>query len=214
MNRLDKLKSFRGITSAGLLSNSMFVLFIIVTLIYYSYFMRTGNIVPVVEVIAYSIEVLGFLLMAATVVGYFVKLRDRMPLKIAMALYFLTEFIIMICDFNLIDVSEFYSPASRILILSHCIFSAVVVMFYLQLDNTSKSLQISVSVAAVLCVLASFSIVFNVRVYASVLVNSIAYIVLYTLILHFEKREQIFVDCYDDVPRVYEESSFFEDENK
>jgi len=212
LNRFEKINSFRGITKIGLLSNIMFVCFIIVTMIYYSYYLRTGNIVPVVEAAAYTIEVSGFLLMLVSVVGYTVKLRFRLPLKIAMALYFLVEFVIMICDFNVIDISEFYTPASKILIISHCIFSTVVVMFYMQLETDKKCIQYAVAIAAVIMMLASFSIVYNVRVYASVLVNSFAYIILYSLILFFDKREMIYVDCHGDVAKVYEDSGFFDDE--
>ena len=213
MSRLEKIKTFRGLTKIGLLANSMFVLFIIVTLIYYSYYLRTGNIVPVVEAFAYAIEVSGFLLMLVNVVGYGVKLVGRKPLKIAMAVYFVMEFVIMICDFNLIDVSEFYTPASKALIISHCVFSAAVVMFYLLLEPENKCIQTAASVAAVISMLASFSIVFNVRVYASVLVNSIAYIVFDLLILSFDRRDLISIDCYGEEAKVYEDSDFF-DNNK
>lgn len=214
MSRFEKINNFRGYTKIGLLSNLMFVLFIIVTLIYYSYYLRTGNIVPVVEGFAYAIEVSGFLLMVCSVVGYAVRLRYRLLLKIVMSLYFLVEFAIMICDFNLIDVSEFYTPASKVLILSHCVFSAFTVMCYLQLETHSTCIQTAVTIAAVICMLASFSIVFNVRVYASVLVNSVAYIVLYSLILFYDKRELIYVDCHGDEAKVYEDTGFFDEDNK
>ena len=212
MNRFNRINNFRGYTKIGLLSNLMFVLFIIVTMIYYSYYLRTGNISAIVEFIAYSIEVSGFLLMAVSVVGYAVKLSDRLLLKIFMSLYFVVEFIIMIFDFNVIDVSEFYTPASKALILSHCVFSVFVIMCYLQLETNSKQIQYAVSIAAVISMLASFSIVFNVRVYASVLVNSLAYIVLYSLVLFFDKRDEIYVDCHGDVAKVYEDKGFFDDE--
>jgi len=214
LNRLEKLNTFRGVMKTGLLSNALFILFIIVTLIYYSYFVRTGNILPVVEVIAYAIEISGFILMAANAVGLWVKLRFRSLLKIAASVFFLAEFIIMVCDFNLIDVAEFYTPSSKVLIISHCIFSAFVIMCYLQLDTSNKYVQISCSVSAVISMLATFAIVFNVRLYASVLVNSIAYVVLYSMILFFENREYIYVDCYGDAAKVYDNQSFFDDENK
>ena len=213
MKKIEKLNSFRGFTFIGLLANSLFILFIIVTMIYYANYIRTGTIIPIVEGIAYSIEVMGFVLMLVSIVGYSVKLRFRLPLKIAMSIYFLTEFIFMICDFNLIDVSEFYSPASKAVIIGHCIFSAAISMFYMQLDSDKKCLQIAVSVTAVIMMLASFAIVYNVRVYASILVNSFAYIVLYSSILFFDKREMIYANCHGDIAKVYEESDFFNDNN-
>ena len=86
-------------------------------------------------------------------------------------------------------------------------------MFYMQLDSDKKCLQIAVSVTAVIMMLASFAIVYNVRVYASILVNSFAYIVLYSSILFFDKREMIYANCHDDIAKVYEESDFFNDNN-
>ena len=211
MEKFNKINSFRGYTKIGLIANIMFVIFIIVTMIYYAYYRRTGNIVVPVEVIAYSIEVGGFLMMLVSVVGYGVKLRFRHFLKVCMAIYFVVEFVIMICDFNLIDVEDFYTPASKILIIGHCVFSAIVVMSYLQLEPNKTCIQIAVTISAVLMMLGTFAIVLGVRVYASVLVNSFAYIILYSLILVFHSREMIDVDCHGDVAKVYEDDGFFED---
>lgn len=214
MNFLKKINSFRGYTKVGLASNLSFIIFIIITMIYYSYYLHTGKILPVVEIIAYSIEIIGFMLMILAAIGYCVKLRFRLSLKIAMVLYFLVEFIIMICDFHLIDAEEFYSPASKGLIIFHCVFSAIVAMFYMQLDSQKNCMQVSAAVTAVIMMLASFSIVFEVRVYASVLVNSFAYVFMYGSVLFYDKREMIDVDCHGDVAKVYEYNGFFEDDDK
>jgi len=204
---MKKLNTFESYTKIALLSNILFVFFIIFTLLYYSYYLRTGNTNAVVEFIAYTIECSGFIILLTATVGYVVNLRFRMPLKIAMIIYFLTEFSIMILDFNVIDAEEFYTPASKVLIISHCIFSSVVALLYMYLDPEKKCLQISCGIASVIMMLASFSIVFRVRVYASVLVNSIAYIFLFASILFFTKKEMIYADFHDDQAKVYEDDS-------
>lgn len=204
---MKKLNTFESYTKIALLSNILFVFFIIFTLLYYSYYLRTGNTNAVVEFIAYTIECSGFIVLLTATVGYVVNLRFRMPLKIAMIIYFLTEFSIMILDFNVIDAEEFYTPASKVLIISHCIFSSVVALLYMYLDPEKKCLQISCGIASVIMMLASFSIVFRVRVYASVLVNSIAYIFLFASILFFTKKEMIYADFHDDQAKVYEDDS-------
>ncbi len=211
---MKKFNTFKNYTKIALLSNILFVVFIIFTMIYYWYYLKTGNIVGVVEAIAYFIEASGFILLMVSTVGFVVNLRFRLLLKIAMILYFLVEFIIMIFDFNVINASEFYSPASKVLIISHCVFSALVVLFYMMLDPDKKCLQIACAISAIIMMLASFSIVFNVRVYASVLVNSISYVILLSLIRFFDNREMIDVDFCDDVAKVYEDSNstLFENE--
>ncbi len=210
---MQKFNNFKGYTKIGLTANILFIVFIIVTMIYYAYYLRTGNIVRVIEAVAYTIEISGFLLMLVSVVGYAVKLRFRHFLKGCMAVYFIVEFIIMICDFNLIDAHEFYTPASKLLIIGHCVFSTIVIMSYMQLETTKTCLQIAVAISSVMTMCGSFAIVFGVRVYASVLVNCFAYVVLYTMILIFYNREMIDVDCHGDVARVYEDSDFFDDKN-
>lgn len=211
---MKKFNTFANYTKIALLSNILFVVFIIFTMTYYWYYLKTGNIIAVVEAIAYFIEASGFILLMVATVGFVVNLRFRLLLKIGMILYFLVEFIIMIFDFNVIDVNEFYSPASKVLIIAHCIFSALISLFYMMLDPNQKCLQIACAVSAIIMMLASFSIVYNVRVYVSVLINSVSYIILFSLIRFFDKREMIYADFYDDVAKVYEDknSTLFENE--
>ncbi len=211
---MSKLNTFKGYTIIALASNILFVLFIIVTMVYYAYYLKTGNIVRVVEFIAYTMEVGGFILMLASIMGYISKLRGRLLLKIGMSVYFVVEFIIMILDFNVIDAKDFYSPTSKILIISHCVFSAAVALLYMGLEKNRLCLQISVAVTAVIMMLGVFSIVYNVRVYASVLINCIAYIIMYSLILTFHGRQLLEVDCYGDSEKLYDDSGFFIDDHK
>ena len=211
MKLFSKINNFRGYTLLGLLANCCFVLFIIITMIYYNNFLHTGKVRPWVETIAYSTEVLGFILMAANVVGYMSKLRFRILLKIAMSVYFVAEFAIMIMDLNIIDAGTFYTPASKVVIILHCVFSAFVCMTYISLDTSSNLLQASVIISCIIMLLAVFAIVFNVRLYASVLINCVAYIVLDSMLLFFHKRESITVDCYGDAAKVYEDSTLFSD---
>ncbi len=211
MKFFNKINNFKGFTILGLIANACFVLFIIVTMLYYRNYLSTGKIRIWVETIAYSCEVIGFILMSANVIGYISKLRSAILMKIAMSVYFIVEFVIMIMDLNIIDAGEFYTPASKVLIITHCVFSAFVGMTYILLDSSSKQLQASVIISCFIMLTAVFSIVFNVRVYASVLINSIAYIVLFALILFFYKRERIYVDCYEEDGNDYTDSTFFSD---
>ncbi|MDO5560538.1 MAG: hypothetical protein Q4F95_13240 [Oscillospiraceae bacterium] len=211
---MNKINTFKGYTILGLLANISFVLFIIITMIYYSYYVKSNNIIKPVETAAYTIEVSGFILMLASVMGYIARLRDRLLLKIGICIYFVMEFAIMICDFNIIDAEDFYKPASKVLIIGHCIVSAVIVMLYMELETKKTCLQVCCAVSAVIMLLGSFSIVYKVRVYASVLVNAFSYILFYLLILMLYNRQKIEVDCHGDVARVYEDSSIFDDSNK
>lgn len=214
MKLFSKINNFRGYTLLGMLGNICFILFIIITMLYYHNYLSTGVVRPWVETIAYSTEVLGFILMAGNVVGYMSKLRFRLLLKISMAVYFVIEFVIMIMDLNIIDAGTFYSPSSKVIIIIHCVFSAFVCMTYMTLDTSSNLMQAAVIITCIIMLLAVFSIVFKVRLYISVLTNSVAYIVLYSMILFFDKRERITVDCYGDIAKVYEDSTLFSDSDK
>lgn len=214
MKIFNKINNFRGFTILGLLANISFVMFIIVTMLYYQNYLHTAKVRPPVEAVAYFFEVFGFILMAANVTGYLSKIRFRLLFKIAISVYFIVEFAIMILDLNIIDAGTFYTPASKVLIITHCVFSAFVCMTYVSLDTSSNYLQASVIISCIMMLLAVFAIVFNVRLYASVLVNTIAYIVLDSLILFFCKQEKISVDCHGDVAKIYEDSTLFSKDNK
>ncbi len=204
---MKNLHNFKTYTKLGLVSNCLFILFIVITMIYYSIYLKTGKINYVVEGIAYTLEIIGFILMLAAALGYVSRLRHRRLLKISACVYFVMEAILMLFDFNLVKAEDFYSPTSRALIIIHCVISAVICLSYMQLDENRKPLQIVVSISSMIMILGVITIIYNVRIYASVLINAVAYIFLYSAILFLLKREVIEVDCHGDAARVAEYDS-------
>lgn len=200
-----KMHTFRGYIKIGMISNLLFVLFIILTMAYYKLYLKTGIVSVIIEAIAYGLEFLGFMCMIASALGLIARLRQRILLKTAMVVYFIVEAAIMVFDLNVINVDTFYTPSSKILVVLHCVFSAAVCLTYMQLETKKTCIQVAVAIASTIMLLAIFVIVGNTRVYASVLINSIAYIVLFGLILFFDKQEMIWVDCYGDIAPVYED---------
>lgn len=195
----------------GLLANISFVVFIIICMIYYAYNRRTGEICYVVDAVAYIVEAIGFILMFVSIFGQINILRERKLYKISMAVYWIIELSIMIFDFNLLDTDEFYNPTSKVLIIGHCVFSVLVCLTSLTLDLRKTCLEVCTGVAAVIIMLGMVSIIYDVRLYASVLINAIAYIFLNAAILEMLRRESIEIDCHGDKARVAEFSSSFFD---
>lgn len=208
----QKFNNIRGYLKIGIFSNAMFIVFIIVCMIYYNIYLVTGIQSNVVEVIAYCLEAIGFVFMAIYIVGFWGKLKDRMFLKIALTVYFITELCIILMDFNFLDIKDAYNPSSKVLIITHAIFSGVVCFSHITLDKEQSSMQIATAVGTVITLLGTFCIVYGTRVYISILINAVAYVIYYSWILYLLKTERIYIDCYGDVVEDshYSSKDFFE----
>ncbi len=209
---LQKINNLKGYLKIAILSNSMFILFIIVCMIYYRIFLVTNQISAITEGIAYFLECLGFVLMSTYIVGFIGKLRDRKLLKTALVLYFITELSIVLIDFNFVSIQDAYNPSSKVLIISHSIFSALVCLSHLTFDPQSGSMQVATGVCTVITLLGTFCIVYGTRVYVSVLINSVAYVIYYSWVLYLVSQERVNIDCHGDIVKDvhYSSKDFFE----
>ena len=208
----QKFNNIQGYLKIGILANSMFIVFIIVCMIYYNVYLHTEIQSTPVEVIAYCFEAIGFILMAIYIVGFIGKLRDRKFLKGALILYFITELCIVLMDFNFLDIKDAYNPSSKILIISHAIFSGIVCFAHLTFDKEQVSMQIATAVATVITLCGIFCIIYGTRVYISILINAIAYVIYYSWVLYLVKSERVYIDCHGDIVEDvhYSSKDFFE----
>lgn len=212
IQKLNKINSIKGYLKVGILSNGLFILFIIVCMTYYGIYLKTGFQNTIVEGIAYGLEALGFIFMSVYIVGFIGKLHDRKFLKVSLVLYFVTELCIILMDFNFLDIEDAYNPSSKVLIIGHSVFSAVVCFSHITFDRNQTSIQIATAVATVITLCGVFCVAYGTRVYVSVLINAVAYVVYYTWVLFLVNTERVYIDCYGDVIEEvhYSSKDFFE----
>lgn len=208
---MKKLINFKNCVIMGIFSNVMFILFILVCLLYYDLYDDTAETSMPFEITAFTIEGLGFLMMAVSIICIILIVRQRLIMKILTAIYLALEVMIMLVDFELINIGSWYDGYNKAYIICHAVFSALVCFSYILLDPKKTAYQVLVSVSSVIMMLGMFSIIWNMRIYISVLINTFAYLILYIgmlVQLHYEILE---VDCYGDKARVQEfRSSFFD----
>ncbi|HHX57583.1 MAG TPA: hypothetical protein GX710_06150 [Clostridiales bacterium] len=208
---MKKIFNFKNCIIMGIYSNIMFILFIIICLFYYDLYGDSGIASTPFEITAFTIEALGFILMAISILGIILLVRQRMAMKVLMATYLVIEVVIMLMDFKFLSLGDWYDGYSSVLIISHAVFSAIVCLSYLSLNHKKLPFQIVVGVAACIMLAGMFCIVYNIRIYASVLTNSFAYLFLYVAMLIQLNLEVLEVDCYGDKANVVEyKSSFFD----
>ncbi|MCD7801040.1 MAG: hypothetical protein LUG94_07540 [Ruminococcus sp.] len=208
----QKINNIKGYLKIGIIANGFFILFIIVCMVYYSIYLKTEIQSNLVEGIAYGLEAIGFILMAVYIVGFVGKLKDRNLLKGALIVYFITELCIILMDFNFLDIEDAYNPSSKILIISHSIFSGLVLFSHITFDSKQISLQIATAVGTVISLCGVFCVAYGTRVYISILINAIAYVIYYSWVLYLIKTERVYIDCYGDVIEDihYSSKDFFE----
>ncbi|MBP0967491.1 MAG: hypothetical protein J5722_07650 [Oscillospiraceae bacterium] len=187
----------------GRLANILFIVFIVISLIYYAVFSKTGKFFIPFEVVAFSIEGAAFVLFAVSAVWLDRLVRARGVMKVLLIVYITVEVALMLLEFGLVP---FLSPIgkSMLLIILHVIFSAGVSLSLLMLDPQNKRLQTIVIITTGIILAGMLTAAADYRVYASILVNALAYIVFFSAMVRQLALEEMDIDCYGDKAEVSE----------
>ncbi len=195
----------------GRIANILFVVFIIVCLIYYYSLASKGDFSIPFEVVAYSIEIIAFLLFSTSAIWMERLVRARKIMKFLLIIYILVEILLMLLEFRLL-LDGVYNGLSIPLTVAHVLFSAGVSFSLLLLDPMNKKLQWIVGITTCIILAGMLPAIAGYRVYASVLVNAFAYIFFFTAMEYQLHLEEIEVDCYGDSAKVQSfESTLFAD---
>ncbi len=187
----------------GRIANILFVVFIVVCLVYYYSFSKRGSYFIPFEVIAYTIEATAFALFTLSVVWMDSLVRARGLMKVAMIVYILTEIILMLLEFGLLQFIP-YNGLKLSVIIVHVLFSAAVSFSLLMLEPQNKRVQRIVGITTIIILAGMLPGIVGYRVYASILINAFAYIFFFTAAERLLDLEEISVDCYGDQAKVTE----------
>lgn len=202
----DTLK--RGLTY-GMVGNLFFIAFSLVCLIYYNIYDPAKISSRIIEIIAYTVETLGFLSLMLGMIDINRSVRMRPMLKFGFPVYILVELVMMILELNSYQI-EFYKPYSLLLAVIHAVFSAAVCFTFLSLDPGKSCLEVAVTICFGVILGGMLGNVIGIRIYFSILTNAVAYAGLFSAIRYMYCREMIEIDCHGDKARVAEyDSSFF-----
>ncbi|MGN0580668.1 MAG: hypothetical protein ACI4JE_07320 [Ruminococcus sp.] len=202
----DTLK--RGLTY-GMVGNLFFIAFSLVCLIYYNIYDPAKISSRIIEIIAYTVETLGFLSLMLGMIDINRSVRMRPMLKFGFPVYILVELVMMILELNSYQI-EFYKPYSLLLAVLHAVFSAAVCFTFLSLDPGKSCLEVAVTICFGVILGGMLGNVIGIRIYFSILTNAVAYAGLFSAIRYMYCREMIEIDCHGDKARVAEyDSSFF-----
>lgn len=181
----------------GMIANILFVVFILICLVYYYTIGIKGKYSIPFEVVAYTIESVAFVLFTISAVWLDNLVRARRGMKFLLILYIVVEVMLMLLEFNFVPFVK-YPGVSLPLMILHVIFSAGVSLSMLMLDPQSKRMQIIVTITTTIILAGMFLGLAGYRIYASVLLNAIAFIFFYTAAYRQLIEEEISVDCYGD----------------
>ncbi len=195
----------------GQYANLLFLLFAVVCVVYYWLITRHGVELIVLEIAAYTIETSGFICMLLSLMNFWKIVRHRYLMKAMMLVYLIVEVVIMIMDFNA-DHFPFYESNSMWLNICHSIFSAATCFSYLALQPKNTALEISIIITVTIILSGMFGVIFGWSVYISIFANSVAYVVLFSLLRFLHSQERLEVDCHGDRARVQTFKSTFFDE--
>ncbi len=195
----------------GQYANICFLLFAMCAALYYWSIERNNVELVALEIAAYTVETIGFVLMLFSLLNFHKIVRHRYIMKTAMLIYLIVEVVIMIMDFNA-DKLSFYESGSMALNIAHCIFSGAICFTYLALEPKNTALEIAIILSEVIILAGMFGVIFHLHVYISLFANSIAYVVFFSILRFLVAQERIMIDCHGDRAREVKYRSDFFDE--
>ncbi|MBR6984885.1 MAG: hypothetical protein IKH75_15420 [Ruminococcus sp.] len=196
----------------GLTGNILFLFFGLTCLLYYHTYEDGSGFSNVLEVIAYIIEVCGFIALAISAFCIATSARMRTLMKVCYSIYILLEAVMMFLELNAYEFNSFYHPFSLGLAIVHAAFSGFVCFTFLQLDPDKTALEVVIIVCIGIIFGGMLGNIMGIRIYFSIITNAVSYSLLFFRILSLQDNGDIEIDCYGDKATVTEyRSEFFRD---
>ncbi len=202
-NSIDSKQRFIRAMKLGIAANIFFIVFIVIC---FAYYFTLNHVNIIIEVFAYAVELTGFVLISFSTIDLIKSIKQSLFLKIAMPSYCITEIVVMLLEVGFIKL-PFWDSMSSVAIIIHVVLSIFTVLAFLSLDINNKHLEITVVIIAIIMLMGSL----GYRVYISVLINTAAFIALYSILLFQLSHEQISIQFNGMTvePKRYK-SSFFD----
>ncbi len=196
----------------GLTGNILFLFFGLTCLLYYNTYEDGSGFSNVLEIIAYIIEVCGFIALAISAFCIATSARMRTLMKVCYSIYILLEAVMMFLELNAYEFNSFYRPFSLGLAIVHAAFSGFVCFTFLQLDPDKTALEVVIIVCIGIIFGGMLGNIMGIRIYFSIITNAVSYSLLFFRILSLQDNGDIEIDCYGDKATVTEyRSEFFRD---
>lgn len=194
-----------------LIANLMFLVFGLICLLYYKTYKYDSVFSKILEVAAYSCEIIGFMLFLWGDWLTSTAIRFRALLKTSLTVYIFLESIMMILELNSYRL-EFYEPYSLLLAIVHSVFSGFACLAFLQMEIDNKKLEHIVLICIAMMFAGMLGNIIGIRIYFSIIVNAVAFALLFFSIRRLINRDEIEIDCHGDKARVAEFKSTFIDD--
>ncbi len=180
---IDSKQRFIRAMKLGVVANIFFIVFIVIC---FAYYFTLNHINIIIEIFAYAVELTGFVLISFSTIDLIKSIKQLLFLKIAMPLYCIIEIVVMLLEVGFIKL-PFWDSMSSVAIITHVVLSIFTVLAFLPLDINNKHLEITVVIISIIMLMGSL----GYRVYISVLINTVAFIALYGILLFQLNHEQI-----------------------
>lgn len=180
---IDSKQRFIRAMKLGVVANIFFIVFIVIC---FAYYFTLNHINIIIEIFAYAVELTGFVLISFSTIDLIKSIKQSLFLKIAMPLYCIIEIVVMLLEVGFIKL-PFWDSMSSVAIITHVVLSIFTVLAFLPLDINNKHLEITVVIISIIMLMGSL----GYRVYISVLINTVAFIALYGILLFQLNHEQI-----------------------
>ena len=193
------------------LGNILFIAFGVICFIFYKTYDPGSFLTSFLSFIAYAVEIAGFALLLMGDWLMVSSMRFRTTLKAAWTFYIFLEAIMMVLELNSYKI-EAYKPYSLAVAIAHSVISGFVCLTFLQFEKDNKKLEVKVIICISMMFAGMLGNILGIRVYFSIIVNALAFVIMFQSIRSLVKHGDIEIDCHGDRARVAEYKSTFVDD--
>ncbi|WP_295086969.1 hypothetical protein [Ruminococcus sp.] len=193
------------------LGNILFIAFGVICFIFYKTYQPGTFLTSFLTFLAYTDEIAGFALLLMGDWLMATSMRFRTILKAAWTFYIILEAVMMVLELNSYKI-EAYKPYSLKVAIIHSVISGFVCLSFLQFEKDNKKLESKVILCISMMFAGMLGNILGIRVYFSIIVNALAFVIMFQSIRSLVKHGDIEIDCHGDRARVAEYKSEFVDD--